>query len=329
MRVLLIGGSGHFSQRIAERAVRTGHEVMLLARGQRQLVEDRLPVRWLHADRAALREQATALAAFAPELVVDSICFSAVQADDLVALFGSARRVVLISSVDVYGEDIGAMPVDETRPPLPVTPYARHKLAAERRLLAGLGPRATVFRPSHILGRGFLTTSLWGRSPHLVDRIRRGLAVPAIDGGCNLVTPVHAADIARWVLDCVDNPAADGEVFNAVGACTHSQRDYYAAIAQVLGVPLRLHTVPSAVFGRHVATPTQFNWHRPYSSAKVQQLLGVAPAGTLASMMAETVQHMLAHGLVRDCREHPLDDRLIDLLLRHERELGELLTTRS
>ena len=51
-------------------------------------------------------------------------------------------------------------------------------------------------------------------------------------------------------------------------------RDYYAAIAQVLGVPLRLHTVPSAVFGRHVATPTQFNWHRPYSSAKVQQLLG-------------------------------------------------------
>jgi nucleoside-diphosphate-sugar epimerase len=232
---------------------------------------------------------------------------------------------VLVSSVDVYGEDVGAMPVTEQREPAPATPYARGKAECERVVRDGLGARATVIRPSHILGRGFLTTSLWSRSPYLVDRMLKGKPIPAIDGGRNLMTPVYAPDIASWVMRTFDDPGADGETFNTVGSETVTQLDYYQAIAAILGRDLDVVAIPSRVFKRHVREPSQFNFHRPYSNAKAVARLGHRPVGTLRSMMEETVRHMLDHGLVRDCAGNPVDDELVALARRHEAELGALL----
>lgn len=336
MRVLIIGGTGSFSSRVTEKALARGHEVVVYARGQRPLIGVPLAqdpaergVRLLRGDRGQLRARSAELAELEPDVVVDSICFAPARAEDLVDLFPRARRVVLISTVDVYGEDIGCTPVTEERPPSPVSPYALGKLAAEKVVLAGLGKSATVFRPSHILGRSFLTTSLWGRSHHLVSRLQRGKPIPAIDGGRNVLTPVHAVDAAEWVVQSFDNPAADGEVFNAVGGEIITQRRYYECIAKALGVEARLLAVPSQVFKRHSSAASQFNWHRPYSCAKAVRVLGYAPLGTPELMLKETVEHMLEHGLVKDCAEQPFDDALVELLLRHEAALGELLATKA
>jgi nucleoside-diphosphate-sugar epimerase len=324
MRLLIIGGTGHFSGRITERAVAQGHEVTLYNRGRRPLPPG-VDVPVIRDERDELRAHADEIAAFDPQAVVDSICFRPQQAEDLAALFAQARRVVLISTVDVYGEDIGGAPVTEEREPTPVSAYGKGKLACERLLLDTLGQAITVFRPSHILGRGFLTTSLWSRSPYLVDRIRTGKAIPAIDGGRNLMTPVYAADAAEWVVRALTSPAANGQVFNAVGGEIVPQERYYQAVADALGKELRLVTVPSPVFMRRLARPPQFNWHRPYSCLKAVDLLGYAPQATVESMIRETVEHMIAHGLVRDSAEDPFDDQLVELLLHHERELETLL----
>jgi nucleoside-diphosphate-sugar epimerase len=323
MRVLLIGGTGSFTGRVTEKAVQRGHDVLVYSRGQRPLLGDHA-VRRLHAERAHLREHARELAEFAPDVVVDSICFQARDAEDLVQLFGSARRVILISSVDVYGGDVGASPVTEEREPAPVTSYARAKLSCEEIVLGGLGRRATVFRPSHILGRTFLTTSLWGRSPYLVDRVSKRKPVPAIDGGRNLMTPVYAVDVAEWVVRSFDTEAADAQIFNAVGGQIITQRHYYECVARALGVTLELFAVPSQVFKRYFDMPIQFNWHRPYSCAKAVSQLGYEPIGTPELMLAETVEFMLKNGLVKDSGEQRFDDDLIELLVRHEAELGSL-----
>jgi nucleoside-diphosphate-sugar epimerase len=210
-----------------------------------------------------------------------------------------------------------------------VTSYAKGKLAAERVILDGLGARATVVRPSHILGRGFLTTSLWGRTPYLVSRLQHGKAIPAIDGGRNVLTPVHSVDLAEWVVRCFQSAAADGQIFNGVGGESITQKRYYECIAQVLGVQLTLQPVPSQIFKRYFDAPSQFNWHRPYSCAKATARLGHAPLGTPEIMLGETVQHMLSQGLVRDCMEQPFDDALIELLQRHASELGSLFEARA
>jgi hypothetical protein len=100
-------------------------------------------------------------------------------------------------------------------------------------------------------------------------------------------------------------------------------------VARVLGVEAKIVAVPSHVFRRHVEAPSQFNWHRPYSCAKAVRRLGHSPVGTLRTMMEETVRYMLEHGLVKDCTEHPVDDRIVALALRHEAELGEELEKSS
>ena len=46
-------------------------------------------------------------------------------------------------------------------------------------------------------------------------------------------------------------------------------------------------------------------------------------------MLRETVEYMMAHGLVRDCAEDPFDDRLVELLLRHEAELDALFAQKA
>jgi nucleoside-diphosphate-sugar epimerase len=328
MRVLLIGGTGSFSTRVTEKAIERGHEVLVYSRGLRPLAPG-LRARLFRAERHALRQHEAELAQFAPDVVVDSICFSASDAEDLVALFPNVRRLVLISTVDVYGEDVGNAPITEQREPQPVTGYAKGKVAAERVVLEGLGERATVFRPSHILGRGFLTTSLWGRTPYLVSRLQQGKVVPAIDGGRNLLTPVYAVDAAEWVVRSFADPAADGEIFNAVGGEIITMKRYYECVAQVLQAKLQLLPVPSQLFKRYFEAPSQFNWHRPYSCAKAVSCFGYAPIGTPEVMLGETVQHMLAHGLVRDCSEQPFDDALVELLARQTSELGALFEAKA
>lgn len=326
MRVLVIGGSGSMSTRITQQAIELGHEVMVASRGKRPLLGVEKAQR-LKVDREELRGARPHLSAFSPDVVVDSICFAPDRARDLVDLFPEVRRLVLISTVDVYGEDVGGAPVTEERKPKPVTPYAKAKLECERIVLDGLGPRATVFRPSHILGQTFLTASLWGRSPHLVDRIQKRKPVPAIDGGRNLVTPVYAADVAAWVVRSFSLDAANGQTFNAVGGQIVPQQRYYEAIARTLKVPLELLAVPSSVFRRFVDAPSQFNWHRPYSCEKASRTLDHRPRGTLEAMIRETVEYMLQAGLVRDCEDHPIDDRIVEVLSRSNDALGEVLAS--
>jgi nucleoside-diphosphate-sugar epimerase len=328
MRVLIIGGTGNFSGRITERVADAGHEIALYNRGRRPLPFS-VKATQIHGEREEMASHAGEIAAFAPHAVIDSICFFPEQAQQLVDLFPGVERVIVISSVDAYGEDIGGAPVTEEREPAPVSEYGKNKLACEQVLFGAFGKRATAFRPSHILGRGFLTTSLWSRSPYLVDRIRSGLPVPAIDGGRNLMTPIYAGDAAEWIVRALSSDAAAGQVFNAAGGEIITQARYYQAVARALGTELRLVAVPSHVFRRVFDRPPQFNWHRPYSCAKAVERLGYAPRFTPEMMIAETVAHMLERGLVRDHAEEPFDDRLIELLLRHEAELERLLQQKA
>ena len=110
-----------------------------------------------------------------------------------------------------------------------------------------------------------------------------------------------------------------------VGGEIIPQKRYYQAVADALGEPLKLVTVPSPVFRRVFASPPQFNWHRPYSCQKAVERLGYTPQASPERMIGETVEHMLAHDLVGDCAEAPFDDRLVALLQRHEDELESLL----
>lgn len=327
MRILIIGGTGNLSARIAEACAARGDQLLLFNRGS---ASGAVPAgaRTVVGDRNELGKYRAELLSFRPDAVIDAVLRDEKRAREAAELFPSVGRYVFLSTVDVYGEDVGCAPVDEDREPDPKSSYGKDRLAAERFLFSALPGRAAAFRLSHILGRGFLTGSLRGRTPYLVDRIRRGKPVPAIDGGRNLMTPVHARDAAEWIRRSLDFSGGAG-LFNACGPEIITQRRYYETVAEALGVALSLRHVPAAVFARHFDSPAQYAYHRPYSNRKITELTGYGAACGPRAMMAETVDFMVSGGLVRNSDEDPFDDELVALLERQERELDAFFAERA
>jgi nucleoside-diphosphate-sugar epimerase len=102
MRILVIGGSGFIGLPLVEQLVAGGHEVAVFHRGRRPL-ELPAAVRRIVGDRKALADHAEALRGFRPGVVIDMILSSGAQAARLMQTFrGAARRVVALSSIDVY-----------------------------------------------------------------------------------------------------------------------------------------------------------------------------------------------------------------------------------
>jgi len=113
MRVLVIGGTNFIGPPLVRKLVEDGHEVAVFRRGQSQA---ELPpgVKRILGDRHRLEDQTDSFRRFGPDIVVDMIAFTEADALSLVVAFrGLARRLVVISSADVYrayGRFLGTEP---------------------------------------------------------------------------------------------------------------------------------------------------------------------------------------------------------------------------
>ena len=76
-KILILGGSGFLSGTMAREALRDGHEVWAVTRGQRPLVQGVHPIVADRKDRAAfqsaIRNPQSAIATATWDLVIDSI----------------------------------------------------------------------------------------------------------------------------------------------------------------------------------------------------------------------------------------------------------------
>ena len=139
------------------------------------------------------------------------------------------RRVVLVSSVSVYGSP-GAASVDETFPARPSGAYAESKYEGERLALEavrGTATALTILRPATIYGPGDR-----GNVARLIGAVARGRFV-WIGDGSNYKSLVYVDDFARA---CVRAALQDtsGDVYN-VSAAPETMRSVVEAIARALG----------------------------------------------------------------------------------------------
>lgn len=152
--VLILGGTGWLSRRIARRWLDAGAAVTCLARGERAAPDGAALVRGDRDDPVVY----AALAARDWDQVVD-ISSQAVHVAGAVNVLGDrAARWTYVSSMSVYTDDetVGA---DESAPQHPPAQrgdeyeYGAQKAAAED-AVATLGPRALIVRPGLIVGEG-------------------------------------------------------------------------------------------------------------------------------------------------------------------------------
>ncbi len=132
-------------------------------------------------------------------------------------------RVVLFSTISVYGRS-AADPLTEDTRPRPETMYAESKLAAEQVLLSARRPDGEP------LGAVLRLAAAYG--PRVKGNYRRLLLSLArrrfllLGRGQNRRTLVYDADVARAAVLAVRDPAAAGRIFNVTdGSSTHGARD--------------------------------------------------------------------------------------------------------
>ncbi len=234
MRVALTGGGGFIGSRVLERLVSDGDEATLIGPGPgksprtARLVADGR-VRFVRTD-ADFRDAEVAREALGgdtclvllgytlprsrepTERLAEELALNvAANARLLEAARGLLGHVVFASSVSVYGAP-ERIPVPETDPTRPLTPYAVAKLACERAVtLAGSrsGMSVSILRYATVYGPG---ETVPRAIPNFIRAVLSGEA-PCIDGdGLDEYDYVYVDDIVEATIAAIRR-RADG-VFN-------------------------------------------------------------------------------------------------------------------
>jgi nucleoside-diphosphate-sugar epimerase len=102
MKILVVGGTNFIGPAVVRQLCAMGHEVTVFNRGQNQ-ADLPVQVKYLKGDRQHLTKFRPEFERLAPQVVLDMIPFTEVEAQTLMNTFrGIAQRVVAISSIDVY-----------------------------------------------------------------------------------------------------------------------------------------------------------------------------------------------------------------------------------
>ena len=160
MRVVVIGGTGHIGTWLTPALVEAGHRVLCVSRRHRRSYQPHpawREVEFVECDRAA-SDFDTRVAALAPEVVIDLICFTLESAQSLVeALRGRVAHFLHCGTMWVHGYGT-EVPATEDLPRRPFGDYGCRKAAIEAWLLGEArrtGFPATVLHPGHIVGPGW------------------------------------------------------------------------------------------------------------------------------------------------------------------------------
>lgn len=214
MRLLVIGGTRFVGRHVVEAALRRGHEVTLVHRtatdlfpGAEHVLADR------DGDLAALDGRTF-------DATVDMCAYFPRQVRHVVGSLGErAGRYLLISSTSVYAEPAGPA-FDESSPTVPAagddvdvvtdSTYGPLKVACEEAARELLGDRATVVRPTYVVGPWDHTQ----RFTHWVRRMSEGGEVLGPGNPADPLQVVDARDLGRFVVDLLEKDVAG--TFHAV-----------------------------------------------------------------------------------------------------------------
>jgi len=315
MRMLLIGGSGFIGPHVVRTLVDCRHEVAVFHRGKAS-VSFPSEVRTITGDRNRLSEYATALHRFEPDVVVDVILSSAAQARQLMDTFrGVARRVVILSSMDVY-RACGVLHGSEPGPlePLPLTENSRlrekaqtypppvlkalqgvfgwidneyDKVPVERAVLCDPQLPTTVLRLPMVYGPG----DPLHRFYPVVKRITDGRQkILFSDRSAAWRSPRgYVKNVAAAIALAAVSDHAAGEIYNIAEEPAHSELEWAQKIAAAMNWQGEFITLPENKTPAHLRTEGNAAQHWVASSAKIRQHLGYREPIALEEAIQRTI----------------------------------------
>jgi uncharacterized protein YbjT (DUF2867 family) len=235
--ILVTGGSGFIGRRVVARLVDGGHEVRVVARGQRRAD---LPAAVEVAQGSVVSGEGVPEAMAGADKVVHLVAIireSEDQTFEAVIRRGTERVVEAAKAAGVkkfvYVSAIGAR--DD-----PTYPYLEAKWQAERAVERS-GLNYTTLRPSIVFGEGdeFINA--------LASLVRRNPLVPVAGDGKSRFQPLWVEDLVTCIVGCLDEDAHSGEVLEVGGPEQLTYNEMLDIVKEALGKSrLKLH-VPLAV----------------------------------------------------------------------------------
>ena len=152
---------------------------------------------------------------------------------------GSRGRFVLVSSLAAAGPTVPGTPIDEARPPSPVTPYGHSKLAAEL-LVRAMAGSWTIVRPPTVYGE-------WDREVLKVFKLARAGLAPVFGDGSQELSVIYAGDLAAALVAAATAPAAANRVYFAAHPVVTTSRELVRAIGRAVGRQPRIVPLPGLI----------------------------------------------------------------------------------
>jgi nucleoside-diphosphate-sugar epimerase len=171
------------------------------------------------------------------------------------ALHAGVKKVVHLSTVDVYGRPQGEVAEDRQFATTGRI-YGDSKIEAEQavRELAAHGLPVTILRPTLVHGPfGATFTVAYAQrlqvSPWLVPEA-------AALGTCNLV---YVDDLVGAIIAALETKVAPGEAFNINGAERPTWNEYFQQLNRALGMPPLVYAAPAqARFAQRLMEPVRY-----------------------------------------------------------------------
>jgi UDP-glucose 4-epimerase len=198
---------------------------------------------------------------------------------------GTVRKVITASSMAVYADSAAPIPILETHPTEPISPYGVSKLAAERlthAMCGQAGMQSVVLRLFNTYGPGQALSPYVGVVTIFFHALRKGEQPTIFGDGEQCRDFVHVHDVASAFVRAMQAEVS-GETFNVGTGVPVSINQVLRALSCAMNTPCS---------GRHVElVPGELR----YSIADItkgRRLLGYVPAYRFESAIGDVVQEL-------------------------------------
>lgn len=310
MRILVIGGTGFIGSYVLRRLIEDGHNVAVFHRGQ---TEAELPpaVQHIYGER---RDLSTFVADFkesAPDVVLDMIPYAEHDALTLMETFrGMAKRVVAISSMDVYAAygrfmhrehaEPELTPFDEDAPLrsnlYPYREYAQaaddlmynyDKILVERVVMNDSKLPGTILRLPKVYGFG----DNQHRAFEYVKRMDDGRPAIVLDGRKAQWrwTRGYTENVAVAIALAVTNEQAANRIYNVGEADALTEAEWVRELGRAAGWDGEVVSAPRDILPQHLAEDYDYRHHLAADTSRIREELGYAEPVSREEALKQTV----------------------------------------
>ena len=314
MHILLIGGNGFIGRFAVTALKQQGHALAVFHRGATSMpagVDD------IRGDRNQLKASAQELKRFAPDVVIDFVISSGPQAQELMDVFrGLTRRVVMLSSIDVYravaisqGTDSGPLqevPLTEeselrrTLHPYPPegVQFLRNvfswftddydKIPAERTVMNDRDLPGTVLRLPMVYGPGDPLHRFYPVVKRIVDKRRHIIFPETLANWCS--PRGYVENVAAAIALAATDDRSTGRIYNVCEEPSFNELEWAKKIASQMKWEGKFVALPVERTPKHLLRPGNTAQHWAATSARIRHELGYQDPVAIEDAIRKTIQ---------------------------------------